>query len=381
MSFRRAGVLTLLALSLLGCGKDKDLRKPTELKDIVNPGFKTDVRWDASAGNGSHLQFTGLRMVLEADALFSADVDGDVYAFDPKSGRRIWRSETKTRIAAGPSISGDAVLIGTLDGEVIALKRADGKELWRSKLSSEVQAAPAGNGNILVAKTIDGRVYGLTASKGERQWVFDRSVPNLTLRGLSAPLVEGDRVFVGMDNGRLSALHLADGSPIWEQSVAVGTGRTELERLTDIDAELLISGSSIYAVSFGGELACMDTETGQVSWRRSIRSYSGMVLRGDLLVVTDDNGVVWALDAKTGAAVWKQEGLLYRKLSPPAAFADRIVVGDFEGYLHWLDPKDGHIIARSHPGSDPIRAPMISSSDLLYVMDAEGLISAVAVKP
>ena len=381
MNLRRAGILALLALSLMACGKDKDLRKPTELKDIVNPTFKTRVEWDSSAGSGSRLQYTGLRMALEADALFSADVDGDVYAFDPKNGKRIWRSETKARIASGPSVSGDAVLVGTLDGEVIALKRADGKQLWRSKLSSEVLTAPAGNGSLLVAKTIDGKVYGLSANKGERQWVFDRSVPNLTLRGLSAPVIDGDHAFVGMDNGRLIALHLADGSPIWEQGVAVGTGRTELERLTDIDAELLISGNSIYAVSFGGELTCMDTETGQVTWRRSIKSYSGIALVGELLVVTDDNGVVWALDVKTGAASWKQEGLLYRKLSPPAVFADRIVVGDFEGYLHWLDPKDGHIVARSHPGSDPIRAPMVAGQNLLYVMDAEGQISAVTVKP
>lgn len=381
MSMRRLGLFILLGLSLIGCGKDKDLRKPTQLTDIVNPALKTEVRWSSSAGSGSRQQYTGLRMTIAADGLFAADVDGDVYAFDAKNGRRIWRSETDARIAAGPSLNGNLVLVGTLDGEVIALQRADGKQLWRVKLSSEVQAAPAGDGSTLVVKTIDGRVYGLSTEKGQRLWTFDRTVPNLTLRGLSEPLVVGDRAFVGMDNGRLIALHLADGSPIWEQGVAFGTGRTELERLTDIDADLLLNGSSIYAVSLGGELACLDTETGQVLWRRSVRSYTGMALMDDQLVVTDENGVVWAFDAKTGVSTWKQEGLRYRKLSPPAVYAGHIAVGDFEGYLHWLDPKDGKIVARSQPGSDPIRAEMLVANDLLYVMDADGEIRAISSRP
>lgn len=380
MNVRRLALFVLLGLSLLGCGKDKDLRKPKELSDIVNPALKTDERWSASAGSGSRMQFTGLRMSIAADALFAADVDGDVYAMDAKSGKRIWRTDTDARIASGPSLNGSSVLVGTLDGEVIALNRANGKEIWRVKLSSEVQSAPAGDGNVLVVKTIDGRIYGLSADKGQKLWAFDRTVPNLTLRGLSAPLVIGDRVYVGMDNGRLTALHLVDGSAIWEQAVAFGTGRTELERLTDIDAELLSNGSSICVVSFGNELACLDAESGQVLWRRSVRSYSGIALLDDQLVVTDENGVVWAFDAKTGISTWKQEGLLYRKLSPPTAFAGRIVVGDFEGYLHWLDPKDGKLVARSKPASDPIRAQMLVANDLLYVMDADGGIYAMGVR-
>jgi outer membrane protein assembly factor BamB len=285
MNLRRAGLLLLLGLSVLGCSKDKDLRKPTELKDIANPALKTNVQWSGSAGNGSDMQYTGLRMALAPDALFAADVGGDVYALDAKSGRRIWRSETNARIASGPSLSGNSVLIGTLDGEVIALKRADGRELWRTKLSSEVQAAPAGDGNVLVVKTIDGRIQGLSADKGQKLWTLDRSVPNLTLRGLSEALVSGDRAFVGLDNGRLLALRLTDGSAIWEQGISFGTGRTELERLTDIDADLLINDKDIYAVSYGGEMACLDTETGQVAWRRSVRSYTGMAVIGEQVIV------------------------------------------------------------------------------------------------
>jgi outer membrane protein assembly factor BamB len=375
----RLALIALAALTLIGCS-DKNLRKPAELKDIAKPALKLDKAWTSSAGSGSNDSYTGLQLKLESDALFAADADGEVFAINPKNGDRIWRTKTKGRVVSGPGVSGNAVLVGTLDGDIIALKRSDGSELWRTKASSEVLASPAGDGDIVVSRTVDGRISGLSAVTGERQWVADHSVPNLTLRGLSQPLVLDGRVIAGLDNGHLIALRLSDGLPQWEQVITVPSGRTELERLTDIDAGLLAGDPEIFAVSFGGELVCVEPDSGQVLWRRTIKSYTGMAKAGDLVIVTDESGVVWALDAHTGAAAWKQESLLYRKLSPPAAFAGYVVVGDFEGYLHWLDPKDGSIVARSRAGSDPIRAPMIATDNLLYVMNNAGKITAVTTK-
>jgi outer membrane protein assembly factor BamB len=193
-------------------------------------------------------------------------------------------------------------------------------------------------------------------------------------------MVQDGRVYVGLDNGHMAALRLDDGQPIWEQAIAVPSGRTELERLTDIDAGLMASGSEIFAVSFSGEFVCLDADTGQVLWRRTVKSNSGMARAGDLVIVTDESGAVWALDARTGAAAWKQEDLKYRKLSPPAFFNGFVVVGDFEGYLHWLNPKDGTIVGRSRAGSDPIRAAMVSTDKMLYVMNNGGKIVAIRNK-
>ena len=372
-------VLLLAAMAVAACSSDGKVREPAELQDIVNPQLKTSTAWTASVGKGSGKYYGALEAAVAEDAVYAGEVGGRVYAFDLRSGDRIWTAETEARVISGPTVAGNAVLVGTMDGEVIALKRADGTPYWRANVASEALAPPVSDGNLVVARAGDGRVYALSAVSGASTWVFDRSVPNLTLRGLGKPVIAGSLVFFGMDNGRVAAVRMLDGQPLWEQLIAAPTGRNELERLTDVDAALLLDGGELFAASYGGEVACIDGDPGQVLWRRSVKSYTGPARSGDVVVFTDESGVVWGLDAQTGAAAWKNEDLKYRRLSPPAAFADRIVVGDFEGYLHWLDPKDGRLVARSRAGSDPIQAAPVPGDGLLYVLNTAGRLAAIKV--
>jgi outer membrane protein assembly factor BamB len=377
---RANGIVVLALVALIAACTGSKARKPAELKDIVNSNVKLDTRWSHSPGRGDLGMFTGFKLDLEKDALYGADAKGRVFALNPTTGAKVWEVETKSRVISGPTVGTSQVLVGTLDGDVIALKRADGKQLWKAQVSSEVLAAPATDGERVIAKCVDGKVFALSAEDGSRLWTFDRSVPSLTLRGLSPPLITGLRVIVGMDNGHVVALKMSDGQLLWDQAVAVPSGRTELERLTDIDAALIEGDDVIYALSFGGELAALDPATGQVAWRRGIKSYTGATLLDNLLFVTDNDGVIWALDAKTGAAAWKQDQLLYRRLSAPAAIDGYIAVGDLEGYVHWLDPHDGKIVARTRVGSDPIASPPVAGDDVLYVANADGKIAAIAAK-
>lgn len=369
--------LAAFALLFAACGGKSTVREPAVLTDIKDPQLMPVSVWSAHAGDGSGGRVSGLRLNLQPEALYVADIGGGVYAYSRDKGKLLWKTQTGARVISGPSVSTDQVVVGTLDAEVIALKRADGEEMWRSKTSSEVAGPPAGEGDMVIARSVDGRVHGLSASAGERMWTFDRDVPNLVLRGSSAPLLIGDRAYIGMDNGRVASLRINDGQPVWEQAVSVPSGRTELERLTDVDADLLDGPDCIIAASFGGEVACLEAESGEALWRRSIRSYTGMAASADKLFVTDDVGTVWGLDLRTGAAAWKQDALAYRRLSAPAYFDGYVVVGDFDGYLHWLDPSTGAFVARVQAGSDPIVLAPAAGDDKLYVMNTSGRIAAI----
>ncbi|MDE2149852.1 MAG: outer membrane protein assembly factor BamB [Gammaproteobacteria bacterium] len=377
MRFCRRYLAVLLALATLaGCGTKGIVRTPAKLTDIKNPAVEPHQLWSSDVGNGSGGQWSSLRVTVAEDAVYAAAEDGRVYAFKRDNGDTIWRTDTDTRVISGPTVAGDQVLVGTLDAQVVALKRADGKLLWKGDAPSEVMAPPVSDGRVVVVRAVDGRIFGLSADTGKRAWSFERSEPDLTLRGLSKPLLFDSRVLIGTDNGKIVSLTADDGQPNWEQTLSTPSGRSDLDRLTDVDADPLAGPLGVYVVSYGGDIGLMDPDSGEFRWKRRIKSYSGMALGDNLLFVTDDDGYVWALDPATGAQAWKQEALKYRDLSPPAFFDGYVVVGDFEGYLHWLRPADGAIVGRTRLDSDPIITAPAAAGKRLYVMDADGDLAA-----
>lgn len=378
-SVRIASALALAA-AIVACGSKGPVREPAELTRIEQAQVKPDVLWDKSPGSGDGGIESALRLWVGEGLLVSADASGDVYALDPKDGRKLWDVDTGARLVAGPTVHNDLVLLGTLDAEVIALSRKDGTQAWRVKVSSEVLAPPVGDGGIVVVRCGDGKTFGLSADSGARRWSFDRAVPPLTLRGMSPPLIFEGVAIIGLDNGRAAALRVETGEVMWEEVVSAPEGRTELERIVDVDADLLTSQGGVFALSFGGELAAIALQEGRVAWRRPVKSYTGAALFDSKLLVSDESGVVWALDAETGAAAWKQEALKYRKLSAPVAMGGYAVVADFEGYLHWLSPADGSIVGRVHATSDAVVARPIVQDGRLYVLDRSGEIAVVESK-
>lgn len=374
---RTPQAVLLLASLLAACGSDGPVRDPARLSSISSPELKPRVLWSRAPGSGSGDLHAGLRLAVESDVLVTADTDGDVYAVDPRTGKNLWRAQTGARVISGPTVSADLVLLGTQDAQVIALRRADGSLAWKAAVSSEVLAPPVGSGNVVVARCGDGRIFGLSATSGSRLWSFDRSVPALVLRGMSSPVIEGNTIFAGLDNGRAVALKLDTGDVLWEQVISVPSGRTELERMVDIDADLLVANDGVFAVSFGGDLAAVSVTDGRVAWRRPVKSYTGIALDGRRLAVSADDGLVWMLDGTSGAASWSSEALKYRGLSAPVMVDGRVVVADQDGYVHWLAADDGRIVARVNAVGGPVRAPMVLRDDVLYVLDTAGKIAAI----
>jgi len=370
---------TLALVAVLGvlaaCSKDKAVEPPAELVDL-NQTLAVQKVWSEGVGGGGEKLRLALGLAEDSGVLYAASRDGKVRALDADTGRTRWQVDTKADLSAGPAVGDGLVVVGTTSGMVIALELADGKQRWRAAMSGEVLAAPLVAGDRIVVRSVDGRMRALNAADGAEAWMVEDVVPRLTLRGTSAPVRAGDVVIGGFDSGRIMAVALASGDILWQAQVSSPRGRTELERIADIDAAVRVAGEEIYAIGYQGRIAMVALDTGQVWWARDLSSYRGIGLDDDQLYVATSDGDVVALRRRDGGTVWEQTGLKRRTLSTPVTHAGAVVVGDFDGYLHWMDRGSGRFVARQRLGSTRIAATPLVIGDRLFVMDEGGKIAA-----
>jgi outer membrane protein assembly factor BamB len=377
---RRTLLVLCTVLALAACNrasKKENIEPPAELTEFAAT-VAVDQVWSRDMGDGEERLGVRQHPALADGRLYAADLEGNVVALQAGTGAELWRVETGLRFTGGPGVAEGTVVVGSLDGDVVALNPDDGAERWRAKVSSEVIATPApavGNG-LAVVRANDGRVFAFSLTDGERRWIYDRGLPSLTLRGNGPPLIAEGAVFLGYDNGTVVALRAGDGVQQWEQTVAAGEGRTEIDRMVDIDGELIVDSQEVFAAAFNGQVLAIAMQGGRPLWNREVSSYGGLALAGERILASDRDGTVWAFDRRTGAAMWKQEALAHRWLTTPAVQGGYAVVGDLEGYVHWLSLEDGALAARDRLSRDPIRATPQVADDLLYVVSTDGELGA-----
>ena len=410
MSSRCSGLLVAaLVLTLPGCawlgsvnpfaGDDEAAAGPAPLMEF-EPEGRLREQWDASVGSGLGDRYTLLQPAVRNDRVYAADAYGLVEARDLATGERLWQ----TRIGApdGGFLSGfmfwgrdddggsfltggvgaddSAVFVGTTEGTLVALRAQDGAELWRAKLSSEILAPPASDGERVFVPTLDGRLTALSRSDGSRIWSFDTQVPVLSLRGTGAPVVSEPLVFNGSANGRLTALRAADGQAVWDHVVSLPSGRSELERMADVDSAPLITPQGAFVSSYQGAVKSLRLQDGNVQWERPISSYANLAAGYGQLYVTDEEGVLHALDQGTGTESWQQDGLLRRGVTGPAVFGAHVAVADADGWLHLFAQSDGRPVARVRVDRSGVRVAPVGLGDRVLVQGNRGRLAVYALE-
>ena len=373
---KRALSVLVLALAVTACaglgGPGLDEERPAEL-DFIENERPVELMWQRDLGRGVGDLLMDHQLVLEDGVLFAALPGGRVWAVDANRGHRVWRRDLGRYIVGGPGTGEGLVMLGTADGNIVALERDSGEERWVSRVSGEPLAPPVARAGIVVARTVDGRVYGFDARNGERVWVHETSVPTLTLRGIGSPVIVDDtRLVVGLDNGRMRMLELETGEVVWEAVVAVPSGRTELERLVDVDGRPLVVRNSVYVAAYQGQVMELSLATGEVSWAREFSSNRGLARAGNRLFAVDDRARIHALSRFTGSPVWLNEALYRRDLTRPVVHEDHLLVGDYRGYVHWLDHADGTIVARHRVDPFGVLAPPVTRDRDVFVLGRGG---------
>lgn len=396
----RPVLLAVLTLSLSGCawlssvnpfgGKD-DGTGPAPLIDF-KPEGSIHREWSVSIGNGLGKRYTRLVPAVVGDVVYAADAYGDVEARSLSTGKRIWQARVGTPgggflsslvfwgrdddggsfVSGGVAADDLTVFVGTEDGVLIALRASDGGELWRATLSSEILSPPAMDADKVFVATLDGRLTALSRSDGSRLWSYDTQVPVLTLRGTGHPVVSDPLVFIGFANGRVAALRAADGSTVWEHVVALPTGRSELDRMADVDAAPLIQPSGAYVASYQGALKSLRLQDGNVQWEHPISTYDALAEGYGQIYVTTADGSLVAVGEGNGNVVWQQDGLARRGVTGPAVFGPWIAVGDAEGYVHLFAQSDGRPVARVKVDGRGLRSAPIGLDDGFLVQGDSG---------
>ncbi|MGE8362615.1 outer membrane protein assembly factor BamB [Pseudomonas sp.] len=372
----------LLALAVLVVGCSSNSKK--ELPPAELPDFEEEVvlqeEWSRSIGEGQGETFNMLAPAVDGDQIYAADVEGLVMALDRMTGKVIWKQDLEAPVSGAVGAGYGLVLLGTLKGEVIALDASSGEEKWRSRVTSEVLAPPAVNGDIVLVQTQDDRLIALDADTGDQRWIFENTPAVLTLRGTGSPVLTNRLAIAGLSTGKVIALDAQRGIPVWEQRVAIPQGRSELDRVVDIDGGLLLSGGTLYVVSYQGRVAALDMESGRVLWQREASSSVGVAQGFGNVYVSLASGTVEGIDERSASALWSNEALARRQLSAPEVFSSYVAFGDLEGYLHLISQVDGRFVGRERIDRNGLRARPVVVGDWLYAFGNGGKLVALTIK-
>lgn len=356
--------------------------EPAELVDF-DEAVDVDRKWSNWLGDqGEPEMYIRLMPLIDGNRIYAASADGDVMAIDRESGDDIWDVDTDENLISAVGSGDGLVFVGTEHGILIALDQADGKERWRVPLSSEMLAAASAADGIVVAQSIDGKVAGLSVETGEKRWQYSASIPSLTLRACSSPLIENGVAYVAFANGKVAALQVSNGLQLWEQQVSLPEGRNELERLIDFDGKPVLSGDDIYVASYQGHAAMIDRESGSLQWLEKISATGQLAAGHGNLYITQPDDTVIALKMATGRRLWENNQMLRRHLTSPAVIGNYVAVADFEGYVHLLNAEDGQFASRySLWCSDGVRNALFSDDNTLYVLANSGKLTALILDP
>src|SRR3984957_12763952 len=376
--------LSFAALLLAaGCSKDKDVEPPATLVKNFKSTLPVKKIWSEGVGGGKKqikLRL-GLGPAIDNGLVFAASDKGEVLAVALDTGRHAWVKKLKMPISAGPAAGFGIVVAGSSKGAVVALDGATGRQLWRSQINSELLSAPAVSEKVVVIRSVDGRLHGLDMHSGKSLWSVEQQVPRLSLRGTAIPVVAKEAAISGFDNGKVMAVSLITGDTLWDTALASPHGRTELDRLVDIDSAVRVVGDNVFAAGFQGRTAMLALDSGQIWWGHDMSSYRGLAVDADNLYVTQSDGIVVALRQRDGSELWRNQKLKLRRLSTPVLTSTAVAVADFQGYIHWLDKATGELVARERVAKERITNSPAVVGDTVVVLTDKGKLAAFRATP
>ena len=391
MQLRKLLVPGLISLTLLsGCSLfsgEEDVVKMSPLPTVENQ-FEPEKSWSTSVGSGIGDFYSNLHPAWQDGNIYAADRRGTVKAVNADDGKEVWSVDLSEKtnfyssnlpalLSGGVTVDGAHVYVGSEKAQVYALNTSDGSIAWQSKAAGEVLSRPVVSDGLVLVHTSNGQLQAFDETDGAVKWTVNLDMPALSLRGESAPAIAFGAAVVGGDNGRVSAVLMKQGQLIWQQRISQATGATEIDRLSDVDTTPVIVNGVVYALAYNGNLTALDLRSGQVMWKRELGSVNDFIVDANRIFLVDQNDRVVALNADGGVTLWTQSDLLHRNLTSPVLYNGYLVVGDSEGYMHWINADDGRFVSQQKVDSSGFQTEPVVASDKLLIQAKDGTLYAI----
>ena len=390
MKLSKSLFISVFMFSLVGCslfGKEEEIVQVSP-SPTVNNQFSIQQVWRNSTAGNTHI-YSLLGPINYDNAVYVASRSGQVKAVDLSNGHTIWDKNlsqstlfsSKTALFSGGVSADDKyVYIGSERAVVYALDRNDGNVIWEKPVRGEVLARPVSSADKLIIHTANGNLQALNRNTGADEWDVMLEVPPLSVRGNSTPTIAHGAAIFGDDTGHVNAYYINNGQLIWQQRISQPSGSTEIAKLNDVDSTPVIEGNLAYAIGYNGNVVALDLSNGQIVWRKEMGSTHSFVVDSQRLFVVDQNDNIRSVSKNGGTILWTQAGLLHRQLTDPVIYENYIVVGDFEGYLYWLDKDNGEIVAKTQVSSSGLISKPLVVDNKIVVQAKNGDIYAFTKK-
>ena len=228
------GLMVVFGLLLVGCSSPpvhfmREGVEATKL-DRVEQQWVLERVWRGDVGRGYRQADSILHVSVDGEYIYVAHPSGVVVAWVGETGKELWRRQLSSRIMAGTGVGSQYVVVVDDEGVVRAMHAADGVDQWQQAVGAQVLTRPVVSDGVVLLRTGGGQMLAIEVADGSVRWRSRHRVPELTLRGVSEPLVHRGRALAGLANGRLSSIDLATGQTVWNVAVDRARGSNEVAR-------------------------------------------------------------------------------------------------------------------------------------------------------
>ncbi|MGE4315553.1 outer membrane protein assembly factor BamB [Acinetobacter sp.] len=367
--------LTILTFALAGCSTNKikvEEVKPNPLPKLVQAKTLVPV-FSQSVSSTSKADPLRLRLDADNGVIFAVDPNGEVAAYQGK--QRLWQKKvSKLGLSSGIEAAEGVVVVGNKKGQLFALDQATGEQKWTAQLSGAILSSSLIQSGRVITISNDDTVYAHDLATGQQVWTYNLPNVQFSLRGVATPVALDSRtVLIASSNAYIYALDIISGVPRMQRRVAVSDGRSDIQRLNDLDGDPVVAGQFLVTTSYQGQVTVMDLASQQVVWSEDASSIQRPEVFNNTVYVAQADGKITAYSLTAGEQLWQNDSLLNRQLSNPVILGQDLVVGDLDGVLHLIDPTTGQLIGRSKTSGEVRTLRVIDNQ--LYVATRKGALS------